>query len=119
MPIRNTAAKAPAQKKLLPQTLTPWSCNHGQDKSEIEAYCLASGKRQVIAEVPYSNGIDHQRIAEFIGRAVNDYEPARELICSMAQVLEKFLELPTITWEAEHDADILVRRAREWLERSN
>jgi hypothetical protein len=97
------------------QTLTPWSFTYASGCFAIEAYCVASGKRQVIAEVPASAGLNPESVAAFIVTAVNDYDRARELIRHMADALENCIACKGITWEAEHDGDIMIRRAQEWL----
>lgn len=92
-----------------------WSCNHFQGYSEIEAYNIASGTRQVIAEVTQSKDIDAEVTADFITQAVSDHAEMQKLIRHMASALEMCLACEGISWEAEHDADILVRRAERYL----
>ncbi len=97
------------------KSLAQWACRHYPSYSEIEAYNMAAGTRQVIAYAARSKDYDAEAVAEFIARAVNNYIEARELIRHMAAALEKCMACKGISWEAEHDADILVRRAEKFM----
>jgi hypothetical protein len=69
-----------------------------------------------MADINQSKDFDAEAVAEFIACALNNYNEARELIRHMAAALEKCMACKGISWEAEHDADILVRRAEKYLE---
>ncbi len=95
--------------------LMQWSARHLGDGSELEAHNLISGTRQVIAVVPTTGQLQADKVADMIVVAVNNYDTARKMIRHMADALEKCLSCKNISWEAEHDGEILVRRAREYL----
>jgi hypothetical protein len=95
-------------------TIAPWSCRHDRAKSEIEAYVEASGQREIIATLEQAGAFDAEQVAEFIIRAVNDFEKTHSLLEQMTQALENCLACD-LTWEVENEADILVRRGRKLL----
>jgi len=97
---------------VVPHTIAPWSCRHDSAKSEIEAYVEASGRREIIATLEQAGAFDAEQVAEFIIRAVNDFEKTHRLLEQMTQALENCLACD-LTWEAENEADILVRRGRK------
>jgi hypothetical protein len=103
-----------AEKKSKTQasaTIQPWSCIHQDSKSQIEAYVMATGNREILAEVFPSPGHSAESIAEFIVHAVNEFEKRERLIDSMQAALEICLECKGLAWEAEHDVEIVLRRA--------
>ena len=103
------AAKKPGKPAY---TLEPWSRVHQDGVWKIEAYSMATGKREAIAEIRQSAGFCAEDIAEFIVATVNNLEKERQLIGEMIAALELCLECEGITWEAEHDAEIALRHAR-------
>lgn len=108
------ASVKPARSKPR-QSLIAWSVRHFRGYSELEAHNLASGTRQIVAKIAGSKDIDAESVANFVVSAVNDYDGTRKMIRHMADALEKCIACKDITWEAEHDGDILIRRAREYL----
>jgi lysine/ornithine N-monooxygenase len=92
-------------------TIQPWSCVHQDGKSQIEAYVMGTGKREIIAEAFPTSDNTAESIAEFIVHAVNEFEKREQLIDAMQSALEICLECEGLTWAAEHDADIVLRRA--------
>ncbi|HEU0118287.1 MAG TPA: hypothetical protein VFR09_06605 [Alphaproteobacteria bacterium] len=101
-------------KKLLAlYASSPWTCVHQPNKSLIEAYIQRAGNWATIAEVPASPHCNPREVAEFIIRAVNVYERNRGLMSEMAAALDICLETEKLSWAAEHDADVALRRARE------
>jgi hypothetical protein len=109
------SAAVGGSKSKLRSSLTQWSCRHFRTYSEVEAYNIASGTRQIVAEVIASKDINVESVAEGIATAANNYDSSRKLIRHMADALEKCLACKGISWEAEHDGDIMIRRAREYL----
>lgn len=93
--------------------LHPWNALHRRDCSVIEAYVECAGDWETVAEVRPTGHIDVEATANYIVRAVNDYGFNRPFIDELVAALEMCLECDGLTWEAEHEADVLVRRARE------
>jgi hypothetical protein len=94
-------------------TFEPWSCVHRDEKSEIEAYVMATGKREIIAETRATFGSTAEAVAEFIVRAVNDIDKREHLINEMTAALEMCLECEgPLDWSAEHDAEVSLRHAK-------
>jgi hypothetical protein len=95
--------------------ISPWSCRRQPDGAVvvIEAYVEAAGDWQPIAVVKQTAFIDAERTAAFIAKAVNDYGSNRTLIAEMAAALTLCLKCSGLTWEAEHEAEILIARARD------
>lgn len=95
-------------------TFQKWSCIHHANSSEIEAYCMASGKRETIAETHQTSGVSSEAIAEFIVHAVNNIEKQEHLINEMVLVIENCLECDGhLDWSAEHDAEVVLRHAKK------
>jgi hypothetical protein len=92
-------------------TIQPWSCVHQEGKSQIEAYVMATGRREVLAEILPTSGHSAEQMAEFIVKAVNGLEHRECLINEMKAALEICLESEGLNWAAEHDAEIVLRRA--------
>lgn len=88
----------------------PWSCNHHRNYSEIESYNVVSGKREVITSIFDGPSVSAESVVEFIALAVNEFGPSRDLVRQMAAALELCMECD-LTWEAEYEADVLLRRA--------
>jgi len=78
----------------------------------IEAYVEAAGDWQSVAEVRQTAFIDAEATAQFIVRAINDYEKNKISIEELMNALELCLTCSGLTWEAEHDAEIALARAR-------
>ena len=94
-------------------TTMPWSCNHHPTFSEIEAYIPITGDFEIIADIHDTRGVDAEVVAGLITRAVNDYERNHDMIAQMTYAIELCLECREgLSWEAEHDADIVFRKIR-------
>lgn len=118
MPKAHKKVKSSAEQKVAPAkplfNMQPWSCIHKPGEfSAIEAYVEAVGDWKTIATVPQTAFLDAEKTAEFIAKAVNDRTDMQGLIDEMTEALESCLACDGLTWEAEHDAEILVRRAKE------
>ena len=111
MPKADKKPKAAAKPKPL-YALAPWSCRRAADHMAIEAYVEAAGDWQKVAQVRQTAFIDAEATANFIVRAVNDYEKNRFSIDELMSALELCLECEGISWEAEHDAEIALARSR-------
>lgn len=103
--------KAASKTKPL-YAIAPWSCVHHPDHSEIQTYVEAAGDWQTIADVRHTGGFTAETMANFIIRVVNDYEATQHLIDDMIGALETCLECKALDWAAEHDVEIVLRRAR-------
>jgi hypothetical protein len=93
--------------------LEPWSCVHHGDRSEIEAYVMAKGDWTVIAEVRDTPHIKAEEMANYIAKAANDFDQNRQLIEELMGALELCLECDGITWEAEQEAEVALKRAKK------
>ena len=93
--------------------LEPLSCRHYPDHSDIEAYVMASGDRQPVAEIKASAYFSAEAAAEFFAKAVNDYARHKSLIAELVAALESCLECKGLDWSAEHDGELALRRARQ------
>lgn len=92
-------------------TFQPWSCEHEDGKSRVEAYNAATGQRETVLETYATSGHSAEAIAEFITQAVNNFDKREQLINEMQAALEICLECDGLNWAAEHDADVALRRA--------
>ena len=94
-------------------TMMPWSCNHHPTFSEIVAYVPITGDWEIIADIHDTRGVDAEIVAGLIVRAVNDYDRNCDMIEQMAAAIELCLECgDCLTWEAEHEAQAILSRAR-------
>jgi hypothetical protein len=91
---------------------TPWSCQHHPGYSEIEAYIEAFGPRKIVVEVRATAGVEARAVTRFIVEAVNGYARTRQLAGEMMAALET-CQGESLGWSAEHDAEVVLRRARE------
>ena len=97
-------------------TMMPWSCNHHPTFSEIEAYIPITGEWEIIADIHDTKGVDAEVVAGLVARAVNSYEKQRVIIEEMAAALELCLACGAgLTSEAEHQAQVTLKRGREML----
>jgi hypothetical protein len=87
-------------------------CVHEDGKSLIQAHSLATGQRETILEALPTAEHSAQEIAELIVQAVNAHATRERLIEEMTAALEICLECETLDWAAEHDAEIVLRRAK-------
>lgn len=113
LPHRKPEAKLSVGEIKAAHTLMPWSCHHATNHSEITAYSEASGAWEIIAEIKESAGVDAEKAAEFITQVVNEYDQTKDLIRQLTVALETCLSCEHLTWEAEHEADVVLRRAKE------
>ena len=97
------------------QALMRWYCRHFHSHSNIEAYNIAAGENQIIAKVSCLNVWDKENVAEFMVSTLNHCNMAKDLIQQMVSALEECLSCEKLTWGAEYGADIIVRRARDFL----
>lgn len=109
---RKPKAAAAIQAKPL-YALAPWSCVHRPDGSKIEAYVEITGDWETIAHVPEAKGINAEATAGFIVKAVNDYDRHRQIIAELITALELCMECEDLTWEAEQEAELVLRRVRQ------
>ena len=94
-------------------TFMPWSCNHYPTYSEIEAYLPSTGEHEIIADIHDSKGVDAEVLAGLIARAINSFEKNHDMVEQMTAALELCLECDEcLTWEAEHEAQALLNRAK-------
>lgn len=90
-----------------------WSCVHQQGKSQISAINVANGDREVLAEILPAAGQSAESVAEFIVRTVNELEQCKTLMSDMKAALEICLESDGLSWEAEQDADKVLRSVND------
>jgi hypothetical protein len=105
-------SKTKLNEKGLPN-LEPWSCQHHPDHSLIEAYVMGKGDWETIAEVRASAYVNAEQLANFIIKAVNNYDRHQKLIAELASALELCLECEGITWEVEQEAGVILRRIKQ------
>ena len=89
-----------------------WQCEERDGKTFIRT---TGATRQQSDNVIELRGADEQTtraVAEHIVRAVNDNSRKDALIAEMSACLEMCMESSKLGWDAEHDADILVERAK-------
>ena len=90
----------------------PWSYVCRDGRFEIEATSMASGKTEIVAEIKPTAGFSPEGLAEFIVGTVNALERREHIINVMIAALEICLA-DNLSWEAENEADIALRRAKE------
>lgn len=93
--------------------LAPWRCKHYHDHSEIEAYVLAAGAWQSVADVRQNASVNAEEMSNFIAAIVNDHEKLMSILDDMITALETCLESKGLDWSAENEVDIVLRRARQ------
>jgi len=112
------ADRKPQRRALAPKeasyTFRPWSCNHYPTYFEIEAYVPITGQFEIIADIHDTKGVDAEVVAGLIASAVNAYERNHDMIDQMAAAIELCLDCrECLSWEAEHDSEAVLKRARE------
>ena len=105
------AAEAGRNQKPL-YSLFPWTYRPVPGGMAVEAYVEAAGDWEMVAEIRQTAFIDAEITARFIAKAVNERERNRELVGDLAAALELCLKVPGLTWEAEHEAEIVLARAK-------
>jgi hypothetical protein len=96
----------------LAYTIQPWSCVHENGKSQIEAYVMATGKHEMIAETFPTSDNSAEAVAELIVKAINMYDKRERLIEEMVAALEICLECEGLNSVAAHDAAIVLYRSK-------
>jgi hypothetical protein len=94
-------------------TMVPWSYGHRDGRVEISAYIMATGALEVVAGVEHGKNVDAEATASFIVRAVNDHEKMQNTIEELVSALELCLQRENVTWEIEHEAETVLRRAKQ------
>lgn len=89
---------------------TPWASHPDKEGTAIDAYIEGVGEWTTIARAVPAEGVDPKEVAEKIIRAVNSYDKQQAMLAEMVMTLKLCLECDGITWEAEHDAEILINR---------
>lgn len=110
---KSTNASFQTQLSPVEQSAKPvssWACQSTQDGVAIDAYIDAMGEWATVARVKSVDGVDAQAIAEQIVQSANGYEKQQALMAEMVMTMKMFLECKGISWEAEHDAEILIHR---------
>jgi hypothetical protein len=103
----------PASGKRPLYAILPWACQHYPDHSEVKAYVPASGIWETVADVRRTAGASAETMADYLMYVVNNHEKMREMMGDMIAALELCLQTEGLTWEAEREAEITVRRAKE------
>lgn len=91
---------------------TPWSSVHFEGRSNVEAFVEPLGDWVVIAKVEDNLNVVAKETSDLITKAVNEYERNQEIIKELIAALELCMECPELTWEAEHDAELVLMRAK-------
>lgn len=118
MPVEKRAHKNAPPPALVTETpavsytMPPWSCRDGEGGIEIEAYNEETGDWVVIAKTVPAPGIDPKPNADFLLRAVNNYDRDRQVIAELISALEMCIGCDKLSWEAEQEASIVLARAK-------
>lgn len=91
----------------------PWSCQHFRTRSVVRARRDAASPWLPVAEIRASAEVNPRATARFITACVNSHAPQQGLIDELVKVLETCLEQDRLGWTAEHDAEVVLRRARQ------
>jgi hypothetical protein len=106
----------PQERKMLKRSaLLEWRPLYFRSHAELEAYNMVSGTRQVVAEVVPGRDSSTTNVADYMANSLNDATALHELVQHMALALEHCLTAGTLDWAAEHEADIMLRRAKKFL----
>jgi hypothetical protein len=100
-----------AEADVFPYSGPPWTCEHYPDRSEIKAMHQTAGPAVLI--IPQTATNNAREISEMLVSVANERIAYIGLIQQMKAALAICLENNGINWEAEHDADICMRRAEE------
>ena len=117
-------ATARAKKRITPKipapvrgktvhTLAPWSCDHFGDRSEIRAYVMAAGNFEIIARIDQTKSIDAGTTANFIIRAVNDYEKMQNFIGELVGMIDLCIASGNLDRKIEREAELTIAYARQ------
>jgi hypothetical protein len=102
----------PTSKSVPSYPEMPWSCIHGQGNSVIRGFVPASGDLQPVIEISTTAFLDAKLTAELIAAAVNAFNKHQTVIAELTAALELCLACDNLSWEAEHDAEIALARAK-------
>ena len=91
----------------------PLLCVHRLDYSEIVAQVGTKGNQAIIGTVLNSKFVNAKSVSEFLVRAANRFERNEGYIQQAISALELCLATNRLTWEAENEADLAVRRVKE------
>src|SRR5262249_7609178 len=94
-------------------TPTRWACHHHAGGSDIEAYVPVKDGLDIIGQMKQTNGVNARANAELVVQAVNERGRYYPMINELIAALELCLENDSLTWEAEQEADIVLRRAKK------
>ena len=91
-----------------------WSALRRAGEGTIEAYIEASRTWEPIVEITAIGFVakDRRATASLIIDALDRYQRNRVLIPHMIAALELCLECEELSWAAEHDAEIVLKRAK-------
>ena len=90
-----------------------WSALRLAGGATIEAYFEQGQAWQPIAECLAAPRADRKATAKFILRAIEHHQSTRLLVPEAVAALELCLECQGLSWAAEHDAEIVLARARK------
>lgn len=99
-------SKTAAPQQQLPPL--PWQCDHHAEWSEI----VAADGTCLIAALPHMGAYNGKFTAEMVVTAMNERYHLSQLVREMAIVLEMCLDSEKLSWEAEHDGQIVLAKAR-------
>jgi len=104
------------ERKMMERSaLLEWRPLYFRSHAELEAYNMVSGMRQVVAEVLPGQGVNPSSVADYMANSLNDAAALNELVQHMALALEHCMTTGALDWAAEHEADIMLRRAKKFL----
>jgi hypothetical protein len=92
-------------------TVLPWSCDHFNNHSKINAYVMAAGETISIAHIEQTRTIDAEKLANFIATAVNEHEKMKGLIVDLVKALELCIQDPKMDWKTLYQAMNVISRA--------
>jgi hypothetical protein len=110
--VQDNAPPEKGQGSAVPAKL--WACTHREDCSLIEAKD-ATGVKTAIAEIRARAGADTPALAEGIVAALNDASRKDTMINELTACLEMCLASDHLKWDAEHDSEITLARAKKGL----
>ena len=92
----------------------PWTVQHKSDHSDIEAYIAESDEWETIATITSSTNFTHIELSDFLIRAVNQYQPMRDVLREARTAFEIAFE-EGWHFTAEQSAEKAVERIKEVL----
>lgn len=88
------------------------SCEHWPQHSVIFVPANEDSAVPSMAEIRSQQGFEARVLAEFFANAVNDNARKDAVIAELVACLELCLESGELSWEAEHDATIMIERVK-------